>query len=107
MTPAMRAYFEANQPCTARHVAEAVGITANGVQKFKAMGEIRIVGWQRAANGRAVALYELGSGRHAPRPKAIPSRDVEKAYRDRHRALIIARRQFKSHVALGVWKGLL
>jgi hypothetical protein len=102
----MRRFIEANQPVTATQVANAMGIQAGSVRKLHHAGQMHIIGWFRESNGRLHALYELGEGKDAPRPKAIPSTEVQKAYRLRHRALIHARRKFKKATALGVWKGL-
>lgn len=107
MTPAMQSYLEANQPCTADQIANALGCTADNVRKAHYKHQLHIVEWQPSPNGRQQALYMLGAGTNAPRPKGKGYAVVHKAYRERHNALIRARRQFKREVALGPWKGLL
>jgi len=106
VTPEMYRYMLASQPCTANQIAQAVGISDGSVRKQYAKGEMHIVGYVRQPNGWNRALYVLGEGEDVPRPKPIPSTKVQKAYRERHKALINARRKFKGTIALGVWKGL-
>jgi len=106
MTPAMQAYLEANQPCTAEQIAQALGLIPDTIRKAHRKGQLHITSWQESPNGRQQALYMLGQGDNALRPKGKGYAVVHKAYRQRHNALIRARRQFKKEVALGPWRGL-
>lgn len=106
MTPAMQAYMDANQPCTADEIAKGIGCTPDNIRKAHYKHQLHITAWQESSNGRQQALYVLGQGADAPRPKGKGYAVVHKAYRQRHNAIIRARRQFKNEVALGPWRGL-
>lgn len=106
MTPAMQKYIDANQPCTANQIAEALGCTADNVRKAHYKHQLYITEWQLSSKGRQQALYMLGAGTNAPRPKGKGYAVIHKAYRERHKALIRSRRKFKKDVALGPWKEL-
>ena len=103
----MRAYVEANQPCTFKQIAAALGVTVPSVRKHYMKGEMHIVGWHREPKGNDSALLVLGAGRDAPKPKPLSKAEQNRRYRERHKALIAHRRAGKKMLALGPWKGLI
>jgi len=108
MTPAMTAYIDANQPVTALQVSQALGITRPAFyDHHKRARAVHIVGWLYQASGHPSALYALGAGRDAPRPASLAQQQRSKAYYQRHRAVIRARRPSKTFTRLGIWSGLI
>lgn len=106
MNPIMRTYIDANQPVSAAQIAQAMGITRQAVYERHKRGEIHVCAWFRAANGHPVALFELGAGRDAPRPKARTQYQRSQEYQARNAAVLRARRPSKRYIELGVWRGL-
>ena len=106
MTPTMSTYIDANQPCSALQIAQALGITRQSVYEQHGKRALRIAGWTRDSSGHATALYALGPGRDAPRPPTLTQQERSKAYHSRHKAIISARRPSKTQLRLGVWAGL-
>lgn len=62
MNPAMHAFIEAHQPCTARQVADGLGVTRRAVTRQHERGELRISDWLRDQRyGIRVARYSLST----------------------------------------------
>lgn len=107
MTPAMRAFIEANEPCTFKQIADALSVTVPSVRKHYTHGDMHIVGWHREPKGNDSALLVLGSGRDAPKPLPLTTAEKNRRYRERNRTLIAHRRAGKKVIALGPWRGLI
>lgn len=107
MRPAMRAYVEANQPCTFKQIASAMGISVPSVRKHYTHGDMHIVGWHREPKGNDSALLVLGAGTDTPKPKPMSKKEKNRRYREKHKALILYRRTGKKLMALGPWRGLI
>lgn len=106
MNPIMRTYFDANQPVSAMQIAQALDITRQAVYERHKRAEIHVSAWVRGANGHPVALFELGTGRDAPRPKARTQYQRNREYQTRNAAILRARRPSKRYMGMGVWRGL-
>lgn len=102
----MRAYIDANQPCSALQIAHALGIARQSVYEQHGKRALHVDGWTRDSSGHATALYAMGPGRDALRPPTLTQQERSKAYHARHKAIISARRPSKTQMRLGVWAGL-
>lgn len=102
----MQQYLEANQPCSAKQIAQALGVTRQAVYEQHEKKAMHVEAWGREPSGHAVALYVLGPGKDVRRPASRPQSVRSKAYWENNRAAIRARRPPKRLQALGVWAAL-
>jgi len=107
MRQVMIDYMDANQPCSALQVSEALGITRTSFYELHKKGQMHIVEYTRNAEGQAVALFVMGKGRDCKKPETMTQAERGSAYWHRHKAMIRARRPTKTQTTLGMWAGLL
>lgn len=76
-------------PMGTADIAEELDWTQGGVQttlaRLQGAGRVRITGWVRNDTARYVALYGLGSGRDAPKPKPFTNSERLVRYRQRQK----------------------
>lgn len=100
-------YLDANQPVSALQISQDLGIARETFYDQHRRGTVHIAEYTRNRNGHLVALYALGPGEDAKKPKPMTSAERGSNYWYRHRALIRSRRQTKKREAAGIWKGLM
>jgi len=100
-------------PMSAFELARAMGLKRlscnHHLSQLRKYGHIHIGSYvrQRAGlRGRCIPMYAVGAGEDAEPLEPIPRIQVDANYRERHRAILIARDAVRHKREVNIWAGL-